>query len=240
MYKATHQKQSQNESKVKKTSTVTAAILGAGLLASVLASQVFADTSKPVTVKATTVVSAAPVKEPAPAAAQPQPAAKTQDEINQEALLVIHGDLGNGAERVQRLTEANFDAQAVQNQVNKIYQEKGYSGAYAAANQASQATKTTAAPAAPAPAPSVVPGNDVVAYAANAMAANTGVSPDKWVSVIMMESGGNPNACNSSSGAYGLFQLLGHGEYSGMSIDEQIAMATRVYQSQGPSAWVVW
>lgn len=72
------------------------------------------------------------------------------------------------------------------------------------------------------------------------MQQNTGVSAETWSYIIMRESGGNPQISNSSSGAFGLFQLLGHGEYVGMSVDEQIAMATQVYQSQGESAWAVW
>lgn len=53
----------------------------------------------------------------------------------------------------------------------------------------------------------------------------------------MRESGGNANVSNASSGAYGLFQLLGHGEHAGMSVAEQINMATNVYNAQGLSAW---
>ncbi|WP_460016373.1 transglycosylase family protein [Lactovum odontotermitis] len=182
-----------------------------------------------------------------------QPIVRTQDEINQEALLVIHGDLGNGDERVQKLTEAGFDVETVQNQVNSFYQQWGWSGAYAVADQTIQSmaeagqTNTninagiasTSSNATPAADTNSSMGTDVVSYAANKMAANTGVSAAEWTNIIMAESSGNPSAVNSSSGAYGLLQLLGHGEYPGMSVDEQIAMATQVYQSQGLHAWVV-
>ncbi|MBZ8173755.1 transglycosylase [Staphylococcus cohnii] len=75
---------------------------------------------------------------------------------------------------------------------------------------------------------------------ANQMAARTGVSAAQWKGVIQRESGGNANAVNASSGAYGLFQLLGHGEHSGMSVQDQIDTAVGVYKSQGSGAWVGW
>lgn len=51
----------------------------------------------------------------------------------------------------------------------------------------------------------------------------------KMVDVIIpLESGWNSQIVNSSSGAFGLFQLLGHGEYLGMSVDEQIDVATAI------------
>ena len=84
-----------------------------------------------------------------------------------------------------------------------------------------------------------VVGSDVASVAA-AMAARTGVPASQWEGVIMRESGGNPNAVNPSSGAYGYLQLLGHGEYPGMSVQEQIDMAVNVYNSQGPGAWTAW
>lgn len=75
---------------------------------------------------------------------------------------------------------------------------------------------------------------------ANQMASRTGVSAAQWKGVIQRESGGNANAVNASSGAYGLFQLLGHGEHSGMSVQDQIDTAVGVYKSQGSGAWVGW
>lgn len=75
---------------------------------------------------------------------------------------------------------------------------------------------------------------------ANQMAERTGVSASQWKGVIQRESGGNGSAVNASSGAYGYFQLLGHGEHAGMSVQDQIDTAVGVYQSQGSSAWVGW
>lgn len=75
---------------------------------------------------------------------------------------------------------------------------------------------------------------------ANQMAERTGVSSSQWKGVIQRESGGNANAVNASSGAYGLFQLLGHGEHAGMSVQDQIDKAVEVYNNQGAGAWVAW
>lgn len=72
---------------------------------------------------------------------------------------------------------------------------------------------------------------------ANEMASRTGVPASEWAMIIQRESGGNANVSNASSGAYGLFQLLGHGEHAGMSVSEQMDMATSVYNAQGLSAW---
>lgn len=80
-------------------------------------------------------------------------------------------------------------------------------------------------------------GGSSVSSVANEMASRTGVSAAKWQQIIMRESGGNANISNASSGAYGLFQLLGHGEHPGMSVADQINMATNVYNAQGLSAW---
>ncbi|GAB2024314.1 hypothetical protein OfM1_03840 [Lactovum odontotermitis] len=230
MCNSLQQKQSRTGLKFKLSAAFTAVLLSAGLFLS--HTNVSAETSKPAAATVQTT------------------AAKTAEEINQTALLVIHGDFGNGAERVQKLTEAKFDAQAVQDRVNEIYAQNGWAGASAAAEQTAQKVESSkkaapapAAPAAPAPAAPApaapAAGGDIVSYAANKMAASTGVSADQWTYIIMAESGGNPNAVNSSSGAYGLFQLLGHGEYPGMSLEEQISMAIGVYQSQGLRAWVV-
>ncbi|PWF99854.1 LysM peptidoglycan-binding domain-containing protein [Levilactobacillus bambusae] len=76
-----------------------------------------------------------------------------------------------------------------------------------------------------------------VSSVASAMAAKTGVSASTWQRIIMRESGGNGNISNASSGAYGYFQLLGHGEHSGMSAAEQVNMAASVYEAQGMAAW---
>lgn len=80
-------------------------------------------------------------------------------------------------------------------------------------------------------------GGSSVNAVANEMASRTGVSASEWATIIQRESGGNANVSNASSGAYGLFQLLGHGEHAGMSVSEQMDMATSVYNAQGLSAW---
>ena len=80
-------------------------------------------------------------------------------------------------------------------------------------------------------------GNSNGGSVAQQMAAKTGVSAATWQRIIDRESGGNANAVNASSGAYGYFQLLGHGEHAGMSTTEQVNMAADVYKAQGMSAW---
>ena len=80
-------------------------------------------------------------------------------------------------------------------------------------------------------------GSSSVNAVANEMASRTGVSASEWAMIIQRESNGNANVSNASSGAYGLFQLLGHGEHAGMSVSEQMDMATSVYNAQGLSAW---
>lgn len=80
-------------------------------------------------------------------------------------------------------------------------------------------------------------GSSSTSSVAQQMAAKTGVSAATWSKIIERESGGNANAVNASTGAYGYFQLLGHGEYAGMSASEQVNMAAKVYKAQGLSAW---
>jgi len=74
-------------------------------------------------------------------------------------------------------------------------------------------------------------------YAASRMSSATGVSYDTWYKIIMRESGGNAQAVNPSSGAYGILQLYGHGEYVGMSLDAQIEMAINLYNNGGLAHW---
>lgn len=47
----------------------------------------------------------------------------------------------------------------------------------------------------------------------------------QWQNIIRRESMGRVDIQNSSSGAYGVLQLLGHGEYRGMTLGEQLQMA---------------
>jgi hypothetical protein len=59
------------------------------------------------------------------------------------------------------------------------------------------------------------------------------------------ESGGNPTAVNPSSGAGGYYQITpatwaaygGTGAPQSASMSQQTAIAQKIYQSQGPSAW---
>ena len=51
---------------------------------------------------------------------QPTPAPTPQKSIDELAQEVINGNWGNGEDRKQRLTEAGYDYQAVQNKVNEI------------------------------------------------------------------------------------------------------------------------
>lgn len=50
-------------------------------------------------------------------------------------------------------------------------------------------------------------------------------SASQWARIIMRESRGQVDAQNPYSGAYGVLQLLGHGEYRGMTLGAQINMA---------------
>lgn len=65
---------------------------------------------------------------------------------------------------------------------------------------------------------------------------NAGYSASEWAYIITQESRGGVTATNPSSGAYGAFQLLGHGEYQGMTLGEQIAMA----KALPAGSWVVY
>lgn len=74
---------------------------------------------------------------------------------------------------------------------------------------------------------------------ANYMAARgtaSGYSASEWAYIIEHESGGSLTVANASSGAYGCFQLLGHGEYAGMTLGEQIEMAAKL----PAGSWVVY
>lgn len=63
-----------------------------------------------------------------------------------------------------------------------------------------------------------------------------GYSASEWAYIIEHESQGSLTATNPSSGAYGCFQLLGHGEYAGMTLGEQIEMAAKL----PAGSWVVY
>lgn len=65
---------------------------------------------------------------------------------------------------------------------------------------------------------------------------SAGYSASEWAYIINAESGGSLTATNASSGAYGALQLLGHGEYQGMTLGEQIDMARGLPRG----SWVVY
>nr|DAD56686.1 MAG TPA: LysM [Caudoviricetes sp.] len=65
---------------------------------------------------------------------------------------------------------------------------------------------------------------------------SAGYSASEWAYIISRESNGSVTATNASSGAYGALQLLGHGEYAGMTLGEQINMA----RGLPAGSWVVY
>lgn len=72
-------------------------------------------------------------------------------------------------------------------------------------------------------------------YAAQQMAARTGVPASTWEYIIARESNGQVNAYNPS-GASGLFQTM-PGWGSTATVDDQINSAVNAYNAQGLSAW---
>ncbi len=72
-------------------------------------------------------------------------------------------------------------------------------------------------------------------YAAQQMAARTGVPVSTWEYIIARESNGQVNAYNPS-GASGLFQTM-PGWGSTATVNDQINSAVNAYNSQGLSAW---
>ena len=65
---------------------------------------------------------------------------------------------------------------------------------------------------------------------------SAGYSASEWAYIIQRESNGSVTVANASSGAYGVLQLLGHGEYQGMTLGEQIDMARGLPRG----SWVVY
>lgn len=99
----------------------------------------------------------------------------------------------------------------------------------------------------PAPAPAPVGGIDLnqtsgsvdINALANYLAGagmSAGYSASEWAYIIQHESNGSVTATNASSGAYGALQLLGHGEYQGMTLGAQIDMARGLPRG----SWVVY
>lgn len=77
--------------------------------------------------------------------------------------------------------------------------------------------------------------NALASYLAGA-GMSAGYSASEWAYIISRESNGSVTATNASSGAYGALQLLGHGEYQGMTLGEQINMA----RGLPAGSWVVY
>lgn len=103
------------------------------------------------------------------------------------------------------------------------------------------------APPAQAPAPAQAGGIDLnqtsgsvdINALANYLAGagmSAGYSASEWAYIISRESNGSVTVANASSGAYGVLQLLGHGEYAGMTLGEQINMARGLPRG----SWVVY
>jgi FlaG/FlaF family flagellin (archaellin) len=193
----------------------------------------------------------------APTFAYADSANHTEDQKQNEALVVINGNHGNGEDRVASLKANGFDYDEIQNIVNQII----WKTTDESVNNVPVQTETTqpvqeqSAPAEETQ-PAEEPSQPEVAQAAPAttagldMNATSGtidinalanymasvhpvMSAGQWANVIYRESHGNLNAVNASSGAYGAFQLLGHGEYPGMTLGQQIAMASTL----PASAW---
>ena len=67
------------------------------------------------------------------------------------------------------------------------------------------------------------------------MADATGVPQSTWEAIIARESNGDPTVANAS-GASGLFQTMPDWG-STATVQDQIATAIKVYNTQGLSAW---
>ncbi|MGF1982063.1 transglycosylase [Lactococcus taiwanensis] len=168
------------------------------------------------------------------------PATSTHD----VALEVINGSYGDGDTRITNLKAKGLDAQAIQTEVNNILTGKvtktTVSKTTTVETQPTKAASTSVATTAGELNLSQTSGQVDVQALANYMASNTanaaGYSASEWAYIITHESNGLVNSVNASSGAYGAFQLLGHGEYSGMTLAEQIAMASKL----PAGSWVVY
>ncbi|RZI48893.1 transglycosylase [Lactococcus kimchii] len=165
------------------------------------------------------------------------PKASTHD----VALEVINGNYGNGDIRTSKLKSAGYDAVAIQNEVNQILTGNSSSTPTGTSSTATEEQPTQAAPVNTGGLNmSQTSGQVDIQALANYMASSTansaGYSASEWAYIITHESNGVVNSVNASSGAYGAFQLLGHGEYSGMPLSEQIAMASKL----PAGSWVVY
>jgi len=179
--------------------------------------------------------------------AQADEVQKSNDAVATE---VIQGKWGNGSERETRLTASGYDFEKVQNRVNEKLNVTFSSSVSAEAQATAAQTETPnySQQATTQPAQATASGLNLsqtsgavdINALANYMVSNTanaaGYSASEWAYIISRESGGNASAVNASSGAYGALQLLGHGEYSGMSLAEQAQMAGNL----PAGSWVVY
>ena len=179
--------------------------------------------------------------------AQADEVQKSNDAVATE---VIQGKWGNGSERETRLTASGYDFEKVQNRVNEKLNVTFSSSVSAEAQATAAQTETPnySQQATTQPAQATASGLNLsqtsgavdINALANYLVSNTanaaGYSASEWAYIISRESGGNASAVNASSGAYGALQLLGHGEYSGMSLAEQAQMAGNL----PAGSWVVY
>lgn len=171
------------------------------------------------------------------------------------ALEVIEGHYGNGDERVTSLESLGLNPDQVQAEVNNILTgsdtinteqtkqtpevntaqtEQSVQAPELNTNKTTQTEQSVGGINL-----SQTTGSVDINALANYMVSNTanasGYSTSQWVTIITLESRGGLTATNPSSGAYGVFQLLGHGEYQGMTLGEQIYMASHL----PAGSWVV-
>lgn len=187
--------------------------------------------------------------------------ADVKTDIHETAIEVISGKHGNGEERVRSLEAHGIEYQAVQDEVNRILlgelqivpttvSEAPVAPVQETAPVVEAPVETPAvqetAPVVEAPVQSSggidlnqTSGSVDINALANYMASHgssAGYSASEWAYIFEKESNGSLTATNASSGAYGVFQLLGHGEYAGMTLGEQIAMASKL----PAGSWVVY
>lgn len=185
--------------------------------------------------------------------------ADVKTDIHETAIEVISGKHGNGEERVRSLEAHGIEYQAVQDEVNRILLGE-LQIVPTTVSEAPVAPVQETAPVVETPAPvqettpvveqapvqsaggidlNQTSGSVDINALANYMATNgssAGYSASEWAYIFERESNGSLTATNASSGAYGVFQLLGHGEYAGMTLGEQIAMASKL----PAGSWVVY
>lgn len=158
------------------------------------------------------------------------------------AIEVIRGNYGVGDERVSELEKAGFNAKVVQAEVNDILLGKVQKPSVAVKTVEKQPAKNEAAQTSSlnglnmSQTSGQVNIEQLAQYMVSSTANASGYSASEWAYIISQESNGNANAVNASSGAYGVFQLLGHGEYAGMPLSEQIDMASKL----PAGSWVVY